>query len=96
MKLAMGALALLVGCNVGQVMAENSQQSKMATCNQQAGDKKGDERAGFMKQCLSAKPVDPPKPMTPQERMKQCNKDATGKSGDDRKAFMSDCLKADK
>lgn len=30
------------------------QQSKMATCNADAGDKKGDERKAFMKSCLSA------------------------------------------
>jgi hypothetical protein len=63
------------------------QQSKMATCNQDAGDKKGDERKAFMKTCLSAKK------MTQQDKMKMCNKDAAGKKGDERKAFMSDCLK---
>ncbi len=63
------------------------QQSKMATCNQDAAGKKGDERKDFMKTCLSAKK------MTQQDKMKMCNKDATGKKGDERKAFMSDCLK---
>ena len=29
------------------------QQSKMATCNKDAADKKGDERKAFMKECLS-------------------------------------------
>ena len=65
----------------------SSQQSKMATCNQDAKEKKGDERKAFMKTCLSAKK------MSQQEKMKMCNKDATGKKGDERKAFMSDCLK---
>ncbi len=64
------------------------QQSKMATCNQDAGDKKGDDRKAFMKQCLSAKP------MTQQDKMKKCNGDATGKKGDERKAFMKECLSA--
>ena len=32
-----------------------AQQSKMATCNKDAGEKKGDERKAFMKECLSAK-----------------------------------------
>ena len=32
-----------------------AQQSKMGTCNKEAGDKKGDERKAFMKECLSAK-----------------------------------------
>ena len=66
------------------------QQSKMTTCNTEAGDKKGDERKAFMKSCLSAKKT------TQQDRMKSCNKEAGDKSlkGDDRKKFMSDCLKA--
>ena len=33
------------------------QQGKMATCNKEAADKKGDERKAFMKVCLSAKPA---------------------------------------
>ena len=37
--------------------APTSQQSKMATCNKDAADKKGDERKAFMKECLSAKPA---------------------------------------
>ncbi len=34
-----------------------AQQGKMATCNKDAGEKKGDERKAFMKTCLSAKPA---------------------------------------
>jgi len=64
----------------------SKQQSKMGTCNAEAGDKKGDERKAFMKQCLSAKPA------TQQDKMKTCNKDAAGKKGDERKAFMKECL----
>ena len=71
--------------------AGNSQQNKMADCNKEAGDKKGDERKTFMSSCLKKD-----KPMTQQEKMKACNKDAAGKKGDDRKNFMSECLKADK
>ncbi|GAB3628624.1 phosphate starvation-inducible protein PsiF [Pandoraea terrae] len=70
--------------------AQNAQQSKMKTCNAQAGDKKGDERKAYMKECLSA--AAPAKAPTQQEKMKMCNKDATGKTGDERKAFMKDCL----
>ena len=62
------------------------QQTKMGTCNTEAGDKKGDERKAFMKTCLSAKPA------TQQEKMKTCNADAAGKKGDERKAFMKECL----
>ena len=33
---------------------KTAQQTKMATCNAEAADKKGDERKAFMKSCLSA------------------------------------------
>ena len=61
----------------------------MATCNTEAGDKKGDERKAFMKSCLSNKPA------TQQDKMKACNADPQAKTlkGDERKAFMSECLK---
>ena len=66
------------------------QQTKMATCNKQAGDKKmeGDARKKFMSDCLSA---DKP---TQQEKMTMCNKQAGEKklAGDERKKFMSSCL----
>ena len=68
--------------------APNAQQGKMATCNKDAADKKGDERKAFMKDCLSAKPA--PKK---ESKMAACNKESAGKKGDERKAFMSDCLK---
>jgi hypothetical protein len=64
----------------------SAQQSRMTTCNREAGDKKGDERKAFMKTCLSSKPV------SQQDKMKTCNKEATGKKGDERKAFMKECL----
>jgi hypothetical protein len=69
--------------------AKNKQQSKMAVCNKDAGEKKGDERKKFMSECLKAKPA-----MTAQqEKMKACNLDAKDKKGDERKKFMSECLK---
>ncbi|VCU69688.1 Phosphate starvation-inducible protein PsiF precursor [Pigmentiphaga humi] len=70
------------------IAAENSQQSRMATCNKEAGDTKGEERKAFMKECLSTK-----KKLTQQEKMTACNKQAAGKKGDERKAFMSQCLR---
>jgi hypothetical protein len=73
--------------------AKNSQQSKMASCNADAKELKGDERKAFMKECLSAKPAKAP---TQQEKMKTCNTEATGKKGDERKAFMKECLSAKK
>jgi len=63
-----------------------AQQSKMATCNKEAADKKGDERKAFMKECLSKHETQPTK-------MKRCNVEAKGKTGEDRKQFMSECLK---
>ena len=68
--------------------APTMQQSKMATCNTDAGEKKGDDRKAFMKDCLSAKKT------TQQDKMKSCNVDAKGKKGDDRKTFMKECLSA--
>ena len=70
------------------------QQNKMKTCNADAGDRKGDDRKKFMKQCLSAKATEEKSAKTlQQEKMKTCNKEATGKKGDERKKFMSECLK---
>ena len=73
--------------------APTAQQSRMATCNQEAGDKKGDERKAFMKSCLSGAKADGRAKQ--QEKMKSCNKEAGDKAlkGDERKKFMSDCLK---
>lgn len=87
--LALG-LAFGLQAQAADAPAKNDQQSKMATCNKDAGDKKGDERKKFMSECLKAKPA---AAMTQQDKMKACNKDAEGKKGDERKAFMSDCLK---
>jgi hypothetical protein len=90
MKIQSALAALLLGAVLASpAFAQNSQQSKMTACNQQAGDKKGDDRKAFMKSCLSAKPA---APMSQQDKMKACNVQATGKKGDDRKAFMSSCL----
>lgn len=80
--------------------AKTTQQTKMATCNKDAGDKKGDERKAFMKECLGAKSADAApaasgsKKTAQQEKMTACNKDAGDKAlkGDARKAFMKECL----
>jgi hypothetical protein len=92
---ALCAVATLAAFATPAAHAANSQQEKMKACNAQAGDKKGDERKAFMKQCLSAAaPAAASAPMTQQEKMKACNAQATGKKGDERKAFMKDCLSA--
>jgi len=78
--------------------AENSQQTKMTTCNAEAKAKSltGDDRKAFMKTCLSAAPPPAAPMMNSQEmKMKTCNADAKtqGLKGDARRQFMSNCLK---
>jgi uncharacterized protein HemX len=93
MKKFIAALTITLPLCIGAMAASAeekaapTQQSKMATCNKEAGDKKGDERKAFMSECLSNKQA------RQQDKMKTCNKDAEGKKGDERKAFMSECLK---
>jgi len=54
-QLALG-LTLSVVTALDMENAEpTKQQTKMAACNKNAGDKKGDERKAFMNECLSAK-----------------------------------------
>src|SRR5215469_7352981 len=78
--------------------ADNTQQTKMTTCNADAKTKglSGDDRKAFMKTCLSANSGSTDKPLnSQQQKMKTCSADAKtkGLKGDDRKKFMSDCLK---
>jgi hypothetical protein len=88
---AAGAQAADPGASAPAKSAQNAQQAKMSNCNKEAGDKYGEERQAFMKECLSAG-------ATPaqQAKMKSCNKDAGDKKGDERKAFMKECLSAKK
>jgi hypothetical protein len=96
--IAVGMVLSLGVAHAAEGDAKTKQQSKMGTCNKEAGDKKGDERKAFMKECLSAKPAAAPvaakseKQTAQQEKMKTCNADAKGKKGDERKAFMKECL----
>ncbi len=55
--LAMGLTLSFGVAHAADGDAKTKQQTKMGTCNTEAGDKKGDERKAFMKSCLSAKPV---------------------------------------
>ena len=96
MKTMFTVLALSVACLSTSAFAADAasapmskQQSKMGSCNKDAGEKKGDERKAFMKTCLSAKATP-----TQQDKMKSCNADAKtkGSKGDERKAFMKECL----
>ena len=102
MKLTLTAVALALAVLAGPAFAAShaasapmadkkptAQQGKMATCNKDAADKKGDERKAFMKSCLSAKAATG---TTQQSKMKTCNTSAAEKKGDERKAFMKECL----
>jgi hypothetical protein len=99
MKKLIAAMLLATPFILSTAHAATEQQGKMATCNKEAADKKGDERKAFMKGCLSAKPAKPAKAQASeaqkaqQEKMKSCNAEAKGKKGDERKKFMSTCLK---
>jgi hypothetical protein len=92
--------AALAAATLAQpALADNSQQTKMTTCNADAKTKglSGDDRKTFMKSCLSADSgAADSKPLNSQQaKMKSCNADAKtkGLTGDDRKTFMSSCLK---
>ena len=89
-QLCIASTALWLLAGAAQAAEPTAQQGKMATCNKDAADKKGDERKAFMKECLSAKKE------SQQSKMTTCNKDAGAKAlkGDERKKFMKDCLSA--
>lgn len=91
MKVAFTAAALAFAFTFAHG-AETAQQTKMATCNKDAGDKKGDERKAFIKDCLSAKKEE--KKLTPQqEKMKACATENKGKKGAEYKKAQAECLK---
>ncbi|KNE76063.1 Phosphate starvation-inducible protein PhoH [Candidatus Burkholderia crenata] len=58
-RASMATLALGVALSVSFAatpeFVDNSQQSKLTTCNAQAAGKKGDDRKAFMEDCLSNK-----------------------------------------
>jgi len=87
--LALGLSLSLAIAHADEKKEPTAQQSKMATCNKEAGNKKGDDRKKFMSECLKAD-----KKTAQQNKMTTCNKEAGDKKGDDRKKFMSECLKA--
>lgn len=93
-------IAVMMGACVfaGQALAaeKTAQQQKMTVCNHEASSKslKGDDRKGFMSNCLK-KDGNKKNLTTQQQKMKTCNADAKSKNlkGSDRKTFMSQCLK---
>ena len=89
-------LTLSFGAAQAQDKAKTPQQTKMAMCNTDAADKKGDERKAFMKSCLRAKKQTTAAMTgkeTQQTKMKTCNTEAADKKGVERKKFMRECLK---
>ena len=96
---------ILIGLVAGALLAtgawaETAQQSRMKSCNADAGQKQlsGDARKAFMKSCLSGGSQTEGKATTQQQRMKDCNAEASGKQmkGDARKVFMKSCLSGKK
>jgi hypothetical protein len=93
-------ISLLAGAMLTSgAWADTAQQSRMKSCNDDAGKHslKGDARKDFMKSCLSGAAAAAPaaKAVAPQQqRMKDCNAEAktTAMKGDARKAFMKSCL----
>jgi len=83
------ALPFVAGSAFASDKAPSAQQSKMSTCNKDAGDKKGDERKAFMSECLK-KDADGRKAQ--QEKMKQCSAENKGKKGDEYKKAQKECL----
>jgi hypothetical protein len=91
----LAVLGLIAWPLAAQEAQKMTRQERMTFCNQQAGDKKGDERKAFMKQCLSKKAAASQKPVKQREKMKYCNQQAGDAKGEERKTFMRECLKAD-
>jgi hypothetical protein len=53
--LALGLTLSLGVAHADEKKEPTAQQSKMAQCNKEAGDKKGEERKKFMSECLKNK-----------------------------------------
>jgi hypothetical protein len=73
--------------------AANTQQTKMKTCQAEAGDKKleGKARQDYVNNCLKAKPVVAEKPKS---KMAMCNEKTKGMTKADADKTRSECMKA--
>ena len=85
--LALLMLGMFAAVAAPTLAAENAQQERMKACNQEAADKKGDDRKKFMSSCLSNKKKES------ENKMAACNTKSKGMKADERKTFMSDCMK---
>jgi len=71
----------------------NTQQTKMATCQKEAGDKKleGKARQDFVNNCLKAKPAVAEKPKS---KLAMCNEKTKGMTKAEADKTRSECMKA--
>jgi len=72
---------------------KNSQQSKMTTCQAEAGAKKleGKARQDYVNNCLKAKPVEEAKP---KNKMAECNTKTKGMKKEEADKVRAECMKS--
>ena len=95
-KLLVLTLASLFACATAYAADDkvapktNTQQTKMATCQKEAGDKKleGKARQDYVNDCLKAKPA------KAKSKMAECNAKTKGMSKADADKTRSECMKA--
>ena len=87
-------LSLAAAVAMPAAAAENKQNTKMADCQKQAGDKKleGKDRQSFVNECLKAKPASAA--TTSKSKMAECNAKTKGMSKDEANKVRSECMKA--
>src|SRR5438128_6890021 len=98
-KLLVLTLASLFACATAYAADDkmapkaNTQQTKMATCQKEAGDKKleGKARQDFVNNCLKAKPAVAEKPKS---KLAMCNEKTKGMTKAEADKTRSECMKA--
>ena len=93
-KIPLVVLAAFLGCGTSYA-ADNPQQSKMKTCQAQAGDQKleGKARQEYVNNCLKAKP-EAAKAEKPKSKMAMCNEQTKGLTAAEASKKRSECMKA--
>jgi len=73
---------------------KNSQQTKMATCQAEAGEKKLESKArqDYVNNCLKAKPVAAEKPKN--NKMAECNTKTKGMAKEQADKARAECMKS--
>ena len=99
-KILVLSLASLFACGMAYAAddkmapkAANTQQTKMATCQKEAGDKKleGKARQDYVNNCLKAKPAAAEKP---KNKLAMCNEKTKGMTKPEAYKARSECMKA--